>query len=376
MSQYYLDPKKRYGLKFYEYIQSFQKISLEIDENPNSISKFYNLPAINFILFDRNVSVFERTRYFEALGYGDPGVLLASPGPSLSGLLIQEIGNKNQIDFFYSLVQSYKMQTFFGLTEPNRGSDISNMECRLNKVTKNKYRLSGSKAFFGNGAVGKTGVVFAKIAENPAGIRAIWITPEMFSKNKISRQTLPMFGLRGSQIATMEFHDVEISAENILGNHLSSCQAGLLSIATVFNRLKSSLGALALGQAQFICDLLFLKNHNISPNSLFSTLDFKLNEARNLLLSTAQKIDQNPFDSMFPSIAKITAVRAAEFVISTCLDHFKLEDLFENPLILKAYRDVYCWEFMEGTTNIQKNIIAQHLNHKMNKIKLLIHESA
>ncbi len=369
--RYYISPEKRYGNQFYDFAKSFQKIAIEIDEKPEHISNYIDLSGINYMLHDRNKSAHERVQYFEALSYGDPGVILASPGPSLSGLLLQELGTKEQVDLFYTTIQHNKMHTFFGLTEPNKGSDANNIESTLCRVSENQYSLCGTKSFFGNGAVGKTGVLFAKIAPGPLGVRAVWMTPEILSNSNIKKLTLPLFGLRGAQIAAMEFNDVLIPHENILGQHLSACENGMLGIMKVFHRLRAGIGAMAIGQAQMVYDAFYLQYHqNTTLNSLFSQLHFDLETARNLLRSAALEVDQNSLKSTLVSIAKTVATHTAEKVISACINEFKINTLLENPLILKAYRDVFCWEFMEGTSTIQKIVIARSIEQKVTEIKL------
>lgn len=365
----YLCAEKRYGTRLFDFAMSFRNIALEIDQNPASILKYCDLPAIQMMLSDRALTAKERVQYFEALSYGDPGVMLASPGASLSGLLLQELGTPSQIDLFYSLVQNQKMRTFFALTEPKKGSDANHIETTLSKKSNNQYILSGTKAFFGNGKSGKMGVVFAKTSSGPLGIRAVWLTPELLKNNGITRETLPMFGLRGAQIAVMHFENCIIPEDAVLGHHLSACAHGSLGITKVFNRLRSGVGALAIGQAQAVCDTLY--HHNKNNSSLFSlinTLNTQLKIARNLLQSAAEKVDQNSFEATHVSIAKTVATHTAEKVISTCIDHFDIEALLKNSWLLKAYRDVFCWEFMEGTSYIQKKIIARDIENKVRSI--------
>ena len=145
----YTSPEKRYTHVFYDYAMSFRSIAMLIDQHPERIMNYVHLGAIQFLLSDRSSTTLFRTQYLEALSYGDPGVLLASPGPSLSGLAIRTLGTADQIDQFYDQLQSKTMRTFFGLTELEKGSDAANLQCTLQKSLSNDhdYSLSGSICF-------------------------------------------------------------------------------------------------------------------------------------------------------------------------------------------------------------------------------------
>lgn len=371
MSPYYMEPDDRYGKLYADFARSFRNIAFDIDEDPQRIFDYTDLPAINFILSDRDSTAVTRTAYLEALGYGDAGVLLACPGPSLSGLLLRELGLPEQIDTFYNTLKVHKMRTFFALSEPHKGSDANHIQTRLQR-NNHSYVLNGTKSFFGNGAVGNQGIVLARLYDGPVGIRAVWLTSDMLVNNSsIERTTLPMSSLRGAQIALMTFNQTKIPSAQILGQHLSACENGLLGIMKVFNRLRTGVGALAIGQAQGVYDLVFkLKQKNFpSLQSHFSNLNHELISARQLLHHAAVLVDQNPLVSQSVSLAKMQATTTAEKVISHCIDLCTMDELIENPWLMKAYRDVFCWEYMEGTTLIQKKEIAKNLEGIVHQMK-------
>ncbi len=362
MPSYYINPVVRYGEKYAEFAHSFRHIAFEIDKNPQAIVNHMHLSAVDFILSDRTSTAFQRTQYLEAFGYGDAGVLLACPGPSLSGLMMRELGLPEQIDAFYSILQERKMRTFFALTEPEKGSDANHIQTKLVKSSHHEkcYLLSGVKCFFGNGAVGEMGIVLARMSNSPVGIRAVWLTPEIMKQSSIQRETLKQFSLRGAQISSMILAETIIPESHILGNHLSACENGLLSIVKVFNRLRTGVGALAIGQAQAVYDDVFgiFSKKMFAHQSVFLDMNIALNSARALLHQAAICVDQNPYASEAVSLAKLNATRVAESVITQCIDLCSLDDLLSNPWLLKAYRDMFCWEYMEGTSAVQKKQIA------------------
>lgn len=358
MSKLYLSPEDRYGLAYYSYAQDFRNISLEIDNNPSKITDYYNLPGINFLVSDKESTTLERTKYLEAFAYGDPGVLLASPGPSLSGLMMRELGTEEQIGKFYDDLKKYKRRTFFALTEPNKGSDANHIEAQLIKQN-GKYFLTGVKCFFGNANVAETGIVFARINSSPVGLKTILITPDILHSNSVERSEFEMFSLRGAQIGVINFTRCEIPEVSILGLHKSSCESGFLAITKVFNRLRTGVGALAIGQAQGVCDVLyqFRKQNNFLSENYFNRLNSHLQSARSYLHFAASEVDENPFAFYHATAAKILAVRAAVDTVSSCFSQCAYDELEALPWIVKAYRDVFSWEFMEGTADVLKQLL-------------------
>ncbi|MCX7124686.1 MAG: acyl-CoA dehydrogenase family protein, partial [Gammaproteobacteria bacterium] len=122
-------------------------------------------------------------------------------------------------------------------------------------------------------------------------------------------------------------------------------------------------GALAVGQAQATYDMTFNINRKKIPTlkSTFSDLNLLLSSSRQMLHEAAIKVDINSLDGQPVSLAKANATKTAEIVIEQCIDLCGLDDLLENPWLLKAYRDVFCWEYMEGSTDIQKKHISRDL---------------
>lgn len=357
----FIEPHSRYK-DLNIFADEFRKIALAIHDNPNHILTCLDLQAVAFLLNDRDSTTLDRTQYLEALAYGDPGVLLACPGPSLSGITLRELGLPAQIDFFYDYVKKNKSRTCFALTEPNKGSDAAHIESKLIRKN-NQYYLHGEKCFFGNGAVADIGVVFAKLADNPIGLRAILLTEDILNSSTVVRETLPQFSLRGAQIATMTFHDTPIPSDNILGVHRSACEIGSLTIVKIFNQFRTGVGALALGQAQGVFDLCYLNHSSYFSISEFESMYLMLQSTRALLHKAASLIEKDPYNGVLVSAAKLQATQSAEKIISWCVKKLPFEVLLCEPWILKASRDVFAWEFMEGTTHIQLKNISRRLDN-------------
>jgi acyl-CoA dehydrogenase len=356
----FIDPYVRYK-NLYAYAETFRGIAMEIHEAPEKIRHYFHLPAIEFLLSDRNSTALERTVYLEALSYGDPGVLLACPGPSLSGVTLRELGTPEQIDFFYDYILKNKSRTCFALTEPNKGSDASRIQSKIIKKN-DQYYLNGEKCFFGNGAVAEMGVVFAKLADNPIGLRAVLLTKDLLDSEYIQRESLPQFCLRGAQIAVMNLNDVLIPKENILGVNRSACEVGSYAIVKIFNQFRTGVGALALGQAQAVFDLCYQNHGCFFTASELDEMNEMLASTRFLLHHAAASIDRDPGNGVLVSAAKLQATQSAEKIIRRCVEKMPFDVFISHPWLVKASQDVCAWEFMEGTSQIQLMNISRKLD--------------
>ncbi len=364
----YLEPQYRYGHQFFEYASYFRELALLAEQNPDIIFEHTDHESLRFIMEDKHSSAVERTIYLEALSYGDPGVIMACPSPSLSGLIIRELGTPEQIDYFYDYIKTNNARTFFGLTEPNKGSDAGAMETDIKKGDKQDFYLSGSKCLFGNAKAGELGVVLARLGNGPLGIRAVFLTPEVLAEQShaISRETFNIIGLKAAQIGKMSFNHCRISENNLLGEHLSAMERGMMSVIKTFNRLRTGVGAMGLGQAQAVLDYIYFHRQELNATSLqkYQEMYYEVEAARKLLMQSARSIDNDPFDTYAISLAKVNATHIIEKTMLQAFDILPMELVIEDEWLQKCFRDSCAWEFMEGTTNMQMENVYKHLQQQ------------
>lgn len=360
--------EKNYKKDLLENINFFRNIAAEIDENPSNILNYSNHEAVSRLCFDRSSTCYTRTKILEAFSYGDAGVLLACPGPSLSGLMLRELGNEAQKEYFFNYVEKNKCTTFLALTEPNKGSDAGHLESYLYKNSEKNYLLSGEKWLVGHGADAPIGVLVARTSKGPLGITAILLTPEMLAKDKVYRHHLETIGLRGARLSRLFFEKLMIDKNCFLGLHLNPMQRGMMAVMKTFNRMRPGVAAFAIGQAQAIIDYVITYRNKLSRFEKIKLRDLnnKISIARLILYDACRKVDKYPYENVFASIVKIKATQIAEENIFNALDFFGKNAIFEHPLLLKWYRDVFGFEYMEGTSHMQlQNIFYGFKNNKL-----------
>lgn len=259
----------------------------------------------------------------------------------------------------------------FGLTEPDAGSDAQNSKTSA-QLKDGKWVINGSKIFITNAANELTAgvTVQAVTGQKPDGKKEISCiivenkTPGFTAKAMKNKMTW-----RSSNTAELYFDDVTVPEENVLGKRgdgfkqmLSTLDSGRLSIA-----------AMGLGGAQGAYEeaLRYAKERKAFGKAIssFQINAFKLADcaveieaARNLLYKACWLRDQNrPFQKE-AAMAKLYTSEVFYRVANHCVQLHGGYGLMEEYPAAKFYRDQKLLEIGEGTSEIQRLVIARHLD--------------
>ena len=280
-------------------------------------------------------------------------MLNACASPSLAGLAVDALGDDVQQELFYRDMVERRSWTFFGMTEPDHGSDATAMETRLDPAPDGEgFRLNGAKRYVASAERGGIGVVFARTGRTPLSIRAVILRRP---SPGFTGTTLEMTGLRGACIGHMEFHDTPIAREMLLGQHLPASRRGMWGAVRAFNVIRLQIAAQALGAAFAIRDYVCEQRPGWSGHELMSA---RLEAARALLHRYATEVDLAPDDRLAPSIAKLHTADLAQEANRWAEAALGAGSLLEHPLLEKWCRDVCAFEFMDGTSNMLRLTIA------------------
>jgi acyl-CoA dehydrogenase len=305
-------------------------------------------------------SCVEQVTVLEELARADAGAVLALPGPAMSGFVVAEMADQRQRERYYGMLAQRPTWTFFGMTEPSHGSDPAGMATNVTDGL-----LNGVKRFVGNGARARIGVVFARRSAGPLGISAVLIETDRPGFAGVPLETL---GLRALQLSELRMRDVPVETGDLLGHHRSATRQGMWAAVRTFNRYRPVVACLALGVAQAAFDYV-VDNRRLMRVAQRHVLDGfaeRLHGVRALVLAAARSADNDPGDGTLASAAKIRATGLAEEVTTTAVRFFGPGARWEHPLLDKWLRDARAFEFMEGTSNIQRLNLAQgYLNGRL-----------
>ncbi|MCP3768073.1 MULTISPECIES: acyl-CoA dehydrogenase family protein [unclassified Streptomyces] len=304
----------------------------------------------------------EQVVVLEELARGDAAAVLALPGPSMSGHVVAELADPEQRDRYYRRLADRPTWTFFGMTEPAHGSDPSSMTTVLRADGDGAFRLDGTKRFVGNGARAGLGVVFARRNAGPLGVTAVLVDTD---RRGFSASALPTSGLRGLQLSELRLCDVPVERRDVLGHGRGATRQGMWAATRTFNRFRPVVSCLALGVAQAAYDYVCEHRRRLRTDEDWAMARFaqRLTGVRALVADAARSADRDPADGTLASAAKLRATRLAEDLTTTAVGLFGPGARWDHPLLDKWVRDARAFEFMEGTGNIQRQVLAQGYLH-------------
>lgn len=355
-----------------------REAGLALDRDPDAIEAFLDLPAVALqrqVLMPAEyqstedsplaaalsgVSCVAWTLVAERLSYGDPGMVLASPGPSLSSAVLRALADDGQRDWFYGRLAQRPTWTFFALTEPGKGSAAAELETSLTPAPGGGWLLNGEKKFIGNGARAQLGVVFCRRAPGPWGIEAVLVDT---ADPGWSAELLPTVGLRGARISHLRFDNLYIPPERLLGAGSSRSRRGLHGAQQTMLWFRPSVAALALGVTSAACDYVLEHRRGLHGTGR-ARLDDLIDRAariRELIYRAAAEIDAGAANVHRIGAVKLRAASLAEEATLLAADLLGPASLVEHPWLEKVYRDARAFEFMEGTANVHRRGVFQGL---------------
>ena len=257
----------------------------------------------------------------------------------------------------------------FALTEPGAGSDAAALETRAVRDG-HSYRLNGVKHFISNAGIADSYVVFASTdpEKKAKGVSAFIVEADAAGFSLKEKTTL----LSPHPIGALAFKDCAVPEENRLGAEGD----GLKIAFGTLDLLRCTVGAAAVGFAEHALEeaLNYSKKRRQFGRALgeFQATQMKLADmatelqaARLLVYQAASSNDSGALElAIFSSMAKLFATEAAQRIVDQALQiHGGLGVVAGHP-VERLYRDVRALRIYEGTSEIQKLIIAKNLLRK------------
>ena len=302
---------------------------------------------------------------------GTTGVII-SAHTSLCCAPIFENGTEEQkMKYLPDLLSGRKLGAF-GLTEPNAGTDASGQQTTavLDESGEN-YILNGSKCFITNGNVAETFVVFAMT--NPKlgnkGISAFIVEKSFpgFSTGKHEKK----MGIRGSSTCDLIFEDCIVPKENLLGKEGEGFKIAMKTLDG--GRIGIASQALGLGEGAVEEAIKYTKERvqfkkrlSQFQNTQFQLADMhtRMQAAQFLVYSAAMKKENHEPYSMDAAMAKLFAAEAASDVTRRAVQLFGGYGYTREYPVERMMRDAKITEIYEGTSEVQRMVIANHLGVK------------
>lgn len=292
---------------------------------------------------------------------------IVSVHSSVGCMPILRFGTDEQKSRFLPKMASGEWIGGFALTEAQAGSDASALRTRA-RLDGDHYVIDGSKQFITSGKNGKVIIVFA-VTDPEAGkkgISAFIVPTDTPGYNVVSVEH--KLGLHGSDTCALAFDGMRIPTENRLGAEGEGYRIALANLEG--GRIGIASQAVGMARAAFEAATAYAKERRSFGKAIiehqavgFNLADMatQIEAARQLVLHAASLRDAGRPCLTEASMAKLFASEMAEKVCSAAIQvHGGYGYLADYP-VERIYRDVRICQIYEGTSEVQRLVIARQL---------------
>ncbi|MCK9496387.1 MAG: acyl-CoA dehydrogenase family protein [Dehalococcoidia bacterium] len=288
---------------------------------------------------------------------------------ALSTHTIKFFGTPDQVERFVGPVARGEKKAAFCLTEPDAGSDVAGLQARAERDG-DEWVITAQKQYISGGPVADQVIVFAKTEPgNPRSLAAFVVdtTSPGFEVTSVDRK----MGVRGLPTGVLTFDRVRVPHDQMVGGEAGGMKMALATL----NSLRPCVGArgvgLAMGATEYALN--YARERRAFGGTLtdLQAIQFKLanmaieiEAAKLLVYQGCWLVDEGkygPSDGHMLSVAKAFATEMANRVASEAIQILGGQGYMEDHPLERHYRDARQLMIVEGTSEIQRTIIAKAL---------------
>ena len=293
--------------------------------------------------------------------------VVMSVNNSLVCAILSKYGNEFQKEKYLKVLAPGNQIGAFSLSEPQSGSDASNMLTFAEKKD-DYYILSGTKNWVTNGINSDICMVFA-LTEKGVGHKGIscFIVEKKYEGFETGKPENKL-GIRSSDTCELYFDNVKIPKENLIGNEGDGFKIALETLDG--GRIGIASQALGIAQASLDASILYSKEREQfgKPISSFQGIQFKIADmsigidaARLLIHKAAWAKDNKMNYSIMAAQAKVFASELAMKASTDCVQIHGGYGYIRETGVERLMRDAKITQIYEGTSEIQRVVIARSL---------------
>lgn len=280
---------------------------------------------------------------------------------------IVEIGNEQQKKKYLPDMATGDRIGAFALTEPDAGSQAYNLKTRAVRKG-DKYIINGSKHFITNAPIADVFTVMAMTdpEKGPKGITS-FIVEKNFPGFRVGKIEEKM-GLHGSQSAELIFEDLEVPVENVLGQE----GQGYVNALKILTNGRAGLAARNLGSCQKLLDMsIRYAQERIqfgqpiiqiqAVQHMLAEMAMEIEALRSFTYRVAWMTDQGMNVIKEAAMVKLYGSEVYNHVADKAVQIHGGMGYIKEYQVERYYRDARITKIYEGTSEIQKNIIAAQL---------------
>jgi acyl-CoA dehydrogenase len=284
----------------------------------------------------------------------------------LGGVPIHLFGSAPIKERWMPGIRSGTVTAAFALTEPDAGSDAAALSL-IAEPDGDGYRLTGEKAYISNAPDAGVATVFARTTAD-AGSRGITAFVVPTDLEGLTGEPIEM--ISPHPVGRWSFEGVLVAGENVLGE----VDHGFRVAMTTLDLFRPSVGALGLGMAEaalrIAVDHATSRHAFGSPISEFQGVSHQLADVRlaieaatHLVYTAAATYDSGDRKTLTArsAMAKLAATETAQMAVDVAIQVLGARGLEADSTLAHLYKEVRAPRIYEGTSEIQRNIIAREL---------------
>lgn len=307
---------------------------------------------------------------FEEFSTVDPGIAVAILISSYGAEIIQEFGTEEQKRKYLPSIESGEAVMGSAFTEPDAGSDLASATGTTAVREGDEYVINGSKMFITNGDRANFLICFVVTDPDNASRhrRHSMIMVETDREGFEASHLTGKLGIRASDTAELAFNNVRVPCSNMVGEPGN----GFIEAMYLFNLDRIIVAAQAVGTARGALEesIKHVKKRIVfgEPLSSFQSIQFKIADmftwiqaGRSLVHEAAWRVDTGNIDPKLIAVAKSFCGQMSVKCCDMALQMHGGYGYLAEYKVQRLFRDAKITEIYEGTTEIEKLIIARNL---------------
>jgi butyryl-CoA dehydrogenase len=298
--------------------------------------------------------------------------VIASVNTSLVAEPLEKFGTEAQKQTWLRRLATGESIGAFALSEEHAGSDAANQQT-IARLDARAYTLNGHKVWVANAEAADLAIVFA--ATQPAN------RPTSHAGRSIGAFLVPMdtpgltrtasgdsLGVRGLGCMDLQLDNVQVSADALVGGPGDGFHMAMWALDG--GRIAIAAQALGVGQAALDAALAYAKEHEAfgQPIANFQAIQWmladsatELDAARMLMLKAADARTRRERPTLEAAMAKLSASEAAHRAADRAMQIFASHGYQRGSVVERLFRDVRAAEIYQGTSEVQRMVIAEHI---------------
>jgi alkylation response protein AidB-like acyl-CoA dehydrogenase len=282
---------------------------------------------------------------------------------------IWKIGTESQRERFFRPALAGEKIAGFALSEPDGGSNIRALKTRATRV-EGGWRLDGSKLYVTNAPIADF-LLLAARTDPAITAQAISLFIVELPRKGIEIHKLRKEGIRASETGLLHIEDVFVPEDCLLGGQEGTYPVILESLSE--NRVGVAANALGMARAAFDASLAYANDRLVAGRRIgdyqaiahkLADMSAQIEAARWLVYYGAWRVDQGTLDSATAARVKLVASECALSVSEQAIRIHGGAGIMREYPVGRIHRDAFVYVIGEGTSEVQRNIIARSLGFK------------